>query len=137
MSAQALYVGMTRGRQANTAHVVTGPAAPPGHPQATPESVLAGILQREDEDLSATEQIRHAQDWAGGTGHLLTLWSAATRPALYPDIDRQITARLTESQAWRYQREHSRQALQQRLRGAQLAGHDTGALIDHITAASS
>jgi AAA domain len=138
LSAQALYVGMTRGRQANTAHVVTGPAAPPGHPpcpQAAPEAVLAGILHRGVEDLSATEQIRRTQEWAGGTGHLLTLWSAATRPALYPDIDRQITARLTESQAWRYQREHSRHALQQRLRAAQLAGHDIGLLIGQITAA--
>ena len=129
---------MTRGRQANTAHVITGQTAPPGHQphrQATPESVLAGILQREDGDMSATEQIRHAQEWAGGTGHLLHLWSAATRPALYPDIDQQITARLTGSQAWRYQREHSRQALQQQLRAAQLAGHDIGALIDQTTAA--
>jgi ATP-dependent exoDNAse (exonuclease V) alpha subunit len=82
LSRQALYVGMTRGRQANTAHVVTGNTAPPGHQpyqQATPEAVLASILQRDDGDLSATEQIRQAQDWAGGTGHLLTLWSAAAR----------------------------------------------------------
>jgi hypothetical protein len=63
------------------------------------------------------------------------LWSAATRQTLYPDIDQQITARLTDSEAWRYQREHSRQALQQRLRAAQLAGHDIAALIDQITAA--
>ena len=129
---------MTRGRQANTAHVVTGNTAPPGHQpyqQATPESVLAGIMQRDDGDLSATEQIRQAQDWAGGTGHLLTLWSAAVRQTLHPDIDQQIKARLTESEAWRYDREHSRQALHQRLRAAQLAGHDIGALIDRITAA--
>ena len=129
---------MTRGRQANTAHVVTGNTAPPGHEpyqQATPESVLASIMQRDDGDLSATEQIRQAQDWAGGTGHLLTLWSAAVRQTLYPDIDQQIKARLTESEAWRYDREHSRQALQQQLRAAQLAGHDISALIDQITAA--
>jgi hypothetical protein len=63
--------------------------------------------------MSATEQIRRAQEWAGGAGHLLTLWSAATRPALYPGVGQQITARLTESQTWRYQREHSRKALQQ------------------------
>ena len=138
LSRQALYVGMTRGREANTGHVVTGQTAPPGHEpyqQATPESVLAGVLQRDADDLSATEQIRHAQEWAGGTGHLLTLWSAATRTTRYPDIDQHITARLTESQAGRYRREHSRQALQHQLRAAQLAGHDIGALIDHITAA--
>jgi ATP-dependent exoDNAse (exonuclease V) alpha subunit len=31
LSRQALYVGMTRGRQANTAHVVTGNSTPPAH----------------------------------------------------------------------------------------------------------
>jgi hypothetical protein len=128
---------MTRGRQSNTAHVVTGKTAPPGHQpyqQATPEAVLAGVMARDDGDLSATDQIRQAQEWAGGTGHLLTLWSAAVKQALYPDIDQQIKARLTEAEAWRYEREHSRQALRQRLRAAQLAGHDVGALIDRITA---
>jgi ATP-dependent exoDNAse (exonuclease V) alpha subunit len=67
LSRQALYVGMTRGRQANTAHVVAGKTAAPGHapyPQATAESVLAGVLQRQADDLSATEQIRQSQDWA-------------------------------------------------------------------------
>ena len=138
LSRQALYVGMTRGRESNTAHVVTGNTAPPGHEpyqQATPESVLADILQRDGDDLSATGQIRHAQEWAGGTGHLLTLWSAAVRQTLYPDIDQQITARLTESEAWRYDREPSRPVLQHTLREAQLAGHDIGAVIDRITAA--
>ena len=138
LSRQALYVGMTRGRQANTAHVVTGNTAPPGHKpyqQATPEAVLAGIMQGDNGDLSATEHIRQAQDQSGGTGHLLTLWCAAIRQRLHPDIDQQIKARLTETEAWRYDREHSRQALHQRLRAAQLAGHDIGALIDQITAA--
>ena len=138
LSRQALYVGMTRGRQANTAHVVTGKTAPAGHKpyqQAAPESVLADVLQRDGDDLSATEQIRHAQEWAGGTGHLLHLWSAAIRQALYPDIDQQIKARLSESEAWRYQREHSRPVLQHTLRDAQLAGHDIGQIIDRITAA--
>jgi len=136
LSRQALYVGMTRGRQANTAHVVTGTTAPPGHrpyQQATPESVLVGILQRDGDDLSAIGQIRQARDWAGGTGHLLTLWSAAVRQTLYPDIDEQITARLTDSEARCYQREHSRRVLQNALRDAQLAGLDISDLIDRIT----
>jgi TrwC relaxase/AAA domain len=137
LSRQALYVGMTRGRESNTAHVVTGKTAPPGkkpYQQAAPESVLAGALQRDGDDLSATEQIRHAQEWAGGTGHLLTLWSAAIRQTLHPYIDQQITARLTDSEAWRYQREPSRPVLQRALRDAQLAGHDIGQVIERITA---
>ena len=137
LSRQALYVGMTRGRQANTAHVVTGSTAPSGHEpyqQAAPESVLVGVLQRDNGDLSATEQVRQAQNWVGGTGHLLTLWSAAIRKTLHRQIDKRIKARLTESEAWRYDREHSRQALHQRLRAVQLAGHDISAIIDQITA---
>ena len=138
LSRRSLYVGLTRGRESNTAHIVTGNTAPPGHrpyEQASPESVVKAIMERDDADLSATEQIRHAQDRTGGTGHLLTLWSAAVRRSLYPQIDEQIKARLTESEAWRYKREHSRQVLQQRLRAAHLAGHDIGAVIDQITAA--
>ena len=138
LSRRSLYVGLTRGRESNTAHIVTGNTAPPGHPpyqQASPESVVKAILERDDADLSATEQIRHAQDWAGGTGHLLTLWSAAVRQSLYPQIDACIMARLTESEAWRYDREYSRPVLQQRLRAAQLAGHDINSIIGQITAA--
>jgi hypothetical protein len=138
LSRQALYVGMTRGRHSNPAHVITGNTAQSGHEpyqQTTAESVLASIMGRDDGDLSATEQVRQAQDRAGGTSHLLTLWSAAVRQTLYPDIDQQIKARLTEPEAWRYDRESSRQALQQQLRAAQLAGHDISALIGQITAA--
>jgi AAA domain/TrwC relaxase len=137
LSRQALYVGMTRGRQSNTAHVVTGNTAPPGtepYQPATAESVLADVLQRDGGDLSAIGQIRQGQKWAGGTGHLLTLWSAAVRQALYPAIDEQIRSRLTGSEAWRYEREPSRPVLQRALRDAQLAGHDIGAVIDRITA---
>jgi hypothetical protein len=129
---------MTRGRQANTAHVVTGNTAPPGqkpYQQAAPETVLASVMGRDAGDLSATEQIRLAQEWASGTGHLLTVWSAAVKQTMHPDIDQQIKARLTESEAWRYDREHARQALHQRLRAAQLTGHDVSALIEQITAA--
>jgi hypothetical protein len=138
LSRQSLYVGMTRGRQSNTAHVVTGNTAPPGrqpYQQATPESVLVNVMQRDDRDLSATEQIRQAQEWASGTGHLLTLWTAAIRQTLHPGIDQQIKARLTEHEAWRYDCEPARRALHQRLRAAQLAGHDIHALIGQITAA--
>ncbi len=138
LSRQSLYVGMTRGREANTAHVVTGPTAPPGrqpYQQVDPETVLAGILQRDDGDLTATEQISQAQDWASGTKHLLTLWSAAIRQDRATSIDEQIKAHLTEHQAWRYDREHARKILQQKLCAAQLAGHDINVLISQITSA--
>jgi conjugative relaxase-like TrwC/TraI family protein len=138
LSRQALYVGLTRGRESNTAHVVTGKTAPPRHQpyqQAAPESVLAGLLQRDAGDLSATEQIRQDQEQSGGTSRLLTLWSAAVRQTLHPQVDERIKARLTDSEAWRYEHEHSRQALQHKLRQYQFAGHDISQLIDRISAA--
>jgi len=58
LSRQALYVGMTRGRESNTAHVVTGNTAPPGHQpyqQTAPEAVLAEVMGRDVGDLSAIE----------------------------------------------------------------------------------
>jgi hypothetical protein len=65
---RGLYVGMTRGRESNIAHVVTGKTAPKGHKpfeQETPEVILKGVMQREDANLSAIEAIRHSQEWAG------------------------------------------------------------------------
>ena len=138
LARQSLYVGMSRGREANTAHVVTGSTAPPGkqpYQQATPESVLKNVMERDAGDLSATEAIRQSQEWASGTGHLLSLWATAVRPAVHAEIDQHITARLTETEAWRYQREHSRQALHAALRAACLDGHDLHAVISQITAA--
>jgi hypothetical protein len=122
----SVYAEPTRLRASRDASSRPAPTKPP---------VLAGIMGRDDGDLSASEQIRQSQDRTGGTGHLLTLWTAAARKALYLGIDQQITARLSEPGAWRYDREPSRQALQQRLRAAQLAGHDISSLIDQITAA--
>ena len=115
LTRRSLYVGMTRGRQSNTAHVVTGSTAAEGkqpYEQATPESVIKSIMQREPDDLSAIEQIRQSQEWVGGTGHLLNLWSAAVRSRLVPEMDDRIKARLSESEASRYQREPSRPVLQ-------------------------
>jgi conjugative relaxase-like TrwC/TraI family protein len=139
LSRRSFYVGMTRGREENTAWVETGSTAPPGkepYEQATPESVVKGVMEREAGEESATQQMRAGQEWAGGTGHLLHLWSTAVRDTLYPAIDRQVAGRLAPDQARRYMGEHARQAFHARLREAQLAGHDVAELIDRVTADS-
>ena len=123
---RGLYVGMTRGRYENFAHVETGNTAPPGKPayeQATVESVIKGVMEREASELSATEQLRAAQEWACGSGHVLHLWSETIHRSLYPQIDREVMARLTPDQAYRYEREFARAAFHTRLREAQLAGY--------------
>ena len=69
LTRQSLYVGMTQGRESNTAHVVTGSTVPPGHEpyqQASPESVVKTVLQRDEADFSAIEQVRVAQEGPAG-----------------------------------------------------------------------
>lgn len=136
LSKQGFYVGMSRGRDSNTAEIVTGNTAPPGHEpfeQATPESVIKSVMQRDEADLSATEQIRLAQEWSGGTGHMLNLWREASLRTLTPAINEAIKARLTPAEYARYEREFSKPVLQQALRERQLAGQDLGKLIQQIT----
>jgi len=137
LSRQSAYVGMTRGREANIAHVVTGETAAQGHEpleQTAPEAVIAGVLRKDSRELSATEQIRQAQEWAGGTGHLLNLWSASVKNTTTPDIDKALEAALSEYEYTRYLREHQRPVLQQALRERQLSGQDISEVIAEITA---
>ena len=59
----SLYVGMTRGRQANTAYVATGEPVPGKEPElVNPEVVLAEIIDNDGTELTATEAIRQAAD---------------------------------------------------------------------------
>jgi AAA domain-containing protein len=68
LTRRSLYVGMTRGRQSNTAHVVTGNTAPEGtqpYEQATPESVIKGVIQRERDELSCRPSSRSGSPRSG------------------------------------------------------------------------
>ena len=139
LSRRSLYVGLTRGRESNTAHIVTGNTAP-----ARPSALSAGLAR-------IGGQGHHGPRRRGPVGHRADPPRPGTGPAEPATCSpcgpprsgtrctrrstSSIKARLTESQAWRYEREHSRPVLQQRLRAAQLAGHDIGAVIGQITAA--
>jgi hypothetical protein len=138
LSRQSFYVGMSRGRESNMAHVVTGETAPEGaepYQQATAEAVIHQVMERDSRELSATEQIRASQEWASGTGHVLNLWAAATRETFTPSVDRELRQVLSESEYARYAREHQRPALVEALRGRMLAGQDITAAIREITRA--
>jgi hypothetical protein len=130
------YVGTTRGREANTSWVVTGETSHGKEPfkQADPAAVIAEVLQRDSDELTATEQIREAQEWSSSSGHVLNIWKHAAGETLHLDIDRLMAERLTEHEYWRYQREHQRPVLHKALQERQLAGQDIHAVIDRITA---
>jgi TrwC relaxase/AAA domain len=138
LSRQSLYVGMTRGRDSNVAHIVTGPTSHGQEPleQATPESVFAAALERDSEELTATEQVRQAQEWASGTGHVLNLWSAAVKNTIRASIDEEFQARLSEADYERYFLEPQGTTLRLALRRAHLRGENVSEIISDITSAS-
>jgi conjugative relaxase-like TrwC/TraI family protein len=138
LSRQSFYVAMSRGRQSNIAHVVTGETAPEGaepYQQTAPEAVIHQVMERDSAELSAIEQIRASQEWASGTGHVLNLWAAAIRETFTPAVDRELRQALSGSDYARYSREHQRPALLDSLRGRMLAGQDITAAIREITRA--
>jgi conjugative relaxase-like TrwC/TraI family protein len=133
LTRQQFYVLMTRGTEANTAHVDIGPPGKTDQ-QVAAEAVIKAILQRDDADLSATEQIRASQEHVTSAGHLLTLYGAVTKAEAYPEIDQAITSRLEPGDAARYTREHARPVLQGLLRRAEIEGRDVRSIIENITA---
>jgi hypothetical protein len=137
LSRQSLYVGMTRGRESNVAHIVTGATSHAREPfeQATPESVFAAALERDTEELTATEQVRRAQEWASGTGHVLNLWSAAVQNTIRASIDEEFQARLSEADYKRYVREPQGTTLRRALRQHHLRGENVAEIISGLTSA--
>ena len=132
----SLYVGMTRGRQANTAYVATGEPVPGKEPElVNPEVVLAEIIDNDATELTATEAIRQAQEWSASTGHLTGIWAAATRDTVKETIDTKLKERLAASEYQRYLREPQRQPLQHALTERELNGENLTTLIERITSA--
>jgi hypothetical protein len=137
VSRQSLYVGLTRGRESNVAHIVTGPTSHANEPyeQATPESVFAAALERDAEELTATEQVRQAQEWTSGTGHVLNLWSASVKNIIRTTIDQEFQARLSEADYKRYVLEPQGTTLRLALRQHHLKGENVAQIISDITTA--
>ena len=128
---------MTRGRDFNVAHIVTGPTSHGTQPleQATPESVFAAALERDSEELTATEQVRQAQEWTSGTGHVLNLWSASVKNTISLAINEEFQTRLSEADYKRYILEPQGTTLRLALRRAHLRGENVPEIISDITAA--
>jgi conjugative relaxase-like TrwC/TraI family protein len=95
MTRQALYVAMTRGREANHAYVSTDgldhtcPNPPDAHPIPTGRQILEAVLGTNGAELSATATLRARQNEATSSGRLLpirdTLDAACTPPRFDPE----------------------------------------------------
>jgi hypothetical protein len=135
-SRAALYVGMSRGRHANTAHVVTLAVpddAPPGAVQHAPRRDPLAVLSHDDdpcavEDLAALSQ---AERNAADAGSLRTLHERFTDACQVATAGRvagwldQLTAagHLTNLQRTELAADQGSASLELVLRQAELAGH--------------
>jgi hypothetical protein len=136
---EALYVGMTRGRHANTAHVVTRavPNLPDGTPTGhtlqavhrSPQAVLAGAFETADPQLSAlaqaaqsdveAEAVRTPAELFADAAELATAGRTATW------LDELVTdGTLTEDQRVRLAAEDGAATFTTLLRRVELAGHN-------------
>ena len=141
MSREALYVGMTRGRDANHAYVATDlpdpdhPHPQPGQPERTGRQVLHGILARTDSEVSATETLRARYDTATSLATLVpiyeTIVQAADRDRCTKllgksGLDDESVAAVVDSPAYG--------ALVAALRAGEHAGHDITTMVAHAAA---
>ncbi len=131
MNRETLYVAATRGRHENRLHVVTG--QPGSDHQAIPEAVLGQALATPASDHAATAEMDAALDAADHPARLIYLYQQITAAQRAADLDTAFAAALTRADYDRYAADPARPALHHAIREAQLAGHDTTAIVAAIT----
>ena len=140
---ESQYVGATRGRELNMRYTVTNrpgqadlraePAPAQGGTEPpvidTGEMVRLAAMEHSGTELTATETIRAAQDEQERMPFLVDVLRAATKDANDAAVDAVLRTRLSEHDYQRYQGDHERGLLHQRVREMQLAGHDPAHLL--------
>ena len=144
---ESQYVGATRGRELNMRYTVTNrPAQADLRAQPAPaaggkeppvidagEMVRLAAMEHSGTELTATETIRAAQDEQERMPFLVDVLRAATKDANDTAVTEILRSRLTEHDYQRYQADHERGLLHQRVREMQLAGHDPADLLTRAT----
>ena len=140
---ESLYVGMSRGRERNTVYVVTERArAADLSPQLRPApalkdpgasedaarsnrfAVLAGVLEREQNEWTATETMRRELERAASLATLAPMWAEVTRAHATRRYETTIQSLLAPGEWQRYEQDPERGTLARLLRAADLAGRD-------------
>ncbi len=141
---ESFYVGMSRGRERNTAYVVTErvhtadlspeprPAPEIGDPAASDDpalrrhrmAVLADVLERQQTEQSATETMRQELERAAGLATLAPMWADVTRAHAARRYENTMQSLLAAGEWQRYEQDAERGTLTRLLRAADLAGHD-------------
>ena len=130
MALPSAYVGLTRGRESNTAWAITSTGIP-DQPDQTARGMLAAIAtgETDPEDLSAVDLARLDEQARTNAATLTTLIEEHThlacRMRLEHDLDTlAANGVLTEAQRARFSSDQGTEHLTRQLRALELAGHD-------------
>ncbi|HUK70716.1 MAG TPA: hypothetical protein VLW50_18490, partial [Streptosporangiaceae bacterium] len=147
----SFYVGMSRGRERNTAYVVTErvhaadlspeprPAPEIGEPAARDDpaprrhriAVLADVLERQQTERSATGTMRQELERAASLATLAPMWADVTRAHATRRYEYTVQSLLAAGEWQRYEQDAERDTLTRLLRAADLAGHDVEDVLCH------
>jgi len=147
----SFYVGMSRGRERNTAYVVTErvhaadlspeprPAPEIGEPAARDDpaprrhriAVLADVLDRQQTGRSATGTMRQELERAASLATLAPMWADVTRAHATRRYEYTVQSLLAAGEWQRYEQDAERDTLTRLLRAADLAGHDVEDVLCH------
>ncbi len=146
---EALYVGLGRGRQRNTAYTITErtrAADLSAVPRTAPElvdpgaggrsrphrfTVLAAVMEREQSERTATETVRAELERAASLATLAPMWADVTRAHAARRYEDSIRALIAEADWLQYDQDAERGTLIRLLRAAELAGHDVDSVVRH------
>jgi conjugative relaxase-like TrwC/TraI family protein len=152
---ESFYVGMSRGCERNTAYVITerARAADPS-PEVRPApdledpgarddaalpphrlTVLAGVLEREQAERTATETMRQELERAASLATLAPIWADVTRTHAVRQYERTLRSLLGSAEWQQYEQDPERGTLTRLVRAAELAGHDVDDMLRRATQA--
>ena len=124
-------------RQGDRAGALAVPRTPPDpdgmRDRAPWEAVLAGVMAKDDPELTALEHIKAAQDFAGNTQHLLTLAEAFWWKDVVPKIDQAVRGPDRRAGVRPVHDRPERPALLQALRAHEIGGRRIEDSLDAIT----
>ena len=146
---EALYVGLGRGRERNTAYTVIERARAAdlsAVPRTAPEladpgassrsrrhrfTILAAVLEREQGERTATETVRAELERAASLATLAPMWADVTRAHAARRYEESVRALVTAAEWSQYEQDAERGTLIRLLRAAELAGHDVDWVVRH------
>jgi conjugative relaxase-like TrwC/TraI family protein len=135
LSREGLYVGASRGAEHNTMYVVTHEDEDRRPADERPDrlGVLAGVLEREGAEQSASEVMREEMLGAESLARLEPMWADVVEERTRQDTERQILAALDGETAERLAQDKALPNVARLVRQAEVAGFDQDQLIETVT----